>query len=151
MAYYLNLFSPETWEACRAGGYTLSGFRPRQRTVAQRIKPGDIFLCYLVGLSRWCGALLVTSEAFDDDAPVFSDPDPFTVRFSVKPLHVFEPEQSIPVFLDELWTKLSLTRDIPKGASGWAVGFRGSLRVLPPEDGKLGLGPIKGIPSTVRM
>ena len=77
------------------------------------------------------------SSAFDDDTPVFSDPDPFTVRFKVEPVHAFEPELSIPVFIDELWTKLSLTREIPKGASGWAVGFRGSLRLLPSDDGAL--------------
>jgi hypothetical protein len=137
MAYYLNLFSPQTWQTCKQGGYTLSGFSPRQRKTAQKIKPGDILLCYLVGLSRWCGALKVKSEAFDDDTPVFSDPDPFTVRFDVEPIHVFEPENSIPVFLDTVWNNLSLTRDIPKGATGWAVGFRGSLRSLPEEDGKL--------------
>lgn len=135
MAYYLNLFSPETWATCKAGGYTLSGFRTRQRTQALKLKPGDIFLCYLVGLSRWCGALRIVSTAYDDTTPVYSDPDPFTVRFKVEPLHALEPEQAIPVFLDELWHKLSLTRDIPKGASGWAVGFRGSLRLIPSEDG----------------
>ncbi|HZG46894.1 MAG TPA: hypothetical protein VEZ41_11615, partial [Allosphingosinicella sp.] len=137
MAYYLNLFSPETWAAFEKGGYSLSGFRPRQRAQAQRIKVGDVFLCYLVGVSRWCGALRVTAGPFDDDTPFYSDPDPFTVRFKVEPLFVLAPEEAVPVFLDSLWTKLSLTRDIPKGATGWAVGFRGSLRVLPDEDGKL--------------
>jgi hypothetical protein len=135
VAYYLNLFSPQTWETCKQGGYTLSGFSPRQRKTAQKIKPGDILLCYLVGLSRWCGALRVTSKVFEDTTPVFSDPDPFTIRFQVEPIHVFEPEQSVPTLLDEVWNTLSLTRDIQKGATGWAVGFRGSLRSILREDG----------------
>ncbi len=90
-----------------------------------------------MGLSRWCGALRVGSPAFDDDTPVYADPDPFPVRFKVEPIYVLEQEQSIPVFEDEIWNNLSLTRDIPKGATGWAVNFRGSLRVIAPEDGQL--------------
>ena len=137
MTYYLNLFSPETWAKCDEEGFCVSGFSPNQRTTAQKIKPGDILLCYLVGPSRWCGALRVKSEAYDDETPVFANPDPFTVRFSVERIHAFDPEHSVPIFLDEIWTKLSLTRNLPKGVSGWATGFRGSLRVIADTDGQL--------------
>lgn len=137
MAYYLDLFSPETWAAAQKNGFALTGFRERQRKQAARIQPGDIFLCYLVGLSRWCGALRVTSPAYEDATPYYSDPDPFTVRFKVEPLVVLAAENSVPIFLDSLWNHLSATREIPKGASGWAVGFRGSLRLMPDEDGEL--------------
>ena len=65
MTYFLNLFSPETWAAFRVGGNTVSGFSRHQRTQAQRsLQPGNNFLCYLVGLGRWCGALKIESEAF---------------------------------------------------------------------------------------
>ena len=57
VAFYPDLFTPETWDAFRRHGGGISGFRQRQEDVARRIKPGDIFLCYLVRLSRWCGAL----------------------------------------------------------------------------------------------
>ena len=58
MAYYLNLFTPETWDAFRGNGGAVSGFRERhERLARERIKIGDTLLCYLVGLSRWCGAL----------------------------------------------------------------------------------------------
>ena len=70
MEYFLNLFTPETWEAFQAHGSRVSGFRHRQRRIArERIKPGGIFLCYMVRLSRWCGALEITSEAFEDASP----------------------------------------------------------------------------------
>ena len=52
MAYFLNLFTPETWIALQRQGATVSGFRERQLTTARdRIKPGDILLCYLTRLS----------------------------------------------------------------------------------------------------
>src|SRR5579872_830690 len=41
MAYYLNLFSPETYEAYQCSDQTVSGFRMRQRNAAERTKPGD--------------------------------------------------------------------------------------------------------------
>ena len=56
MAYFLDLFTPETWQAFRETGATVTGFRERQLRLARaRVKEGDIFLCYLTRLSRWCG------------------------------------------------------------------------------------------------
>ncbi len=144
MAYILNLFTPETWTAFRTHGAAVSGFRERQRHIAQeRIKPGDIFLCYLVRLSRWCGALKVTSDTFDDDAPIFSDPDPFIVRFKVTPLVLLDQEESIPIFENEIWDVLSETRQAPKGSTGWTGYFRGSLRRMEDPDGHLLLSLLK--------
>jgi hypothetical protein len=135
MVFYLNLFTPETWECFRKHGSAISGFRERQTTTAAKIKPGDIFLCYLVRLSRWCGALKVTSERFRDDAPIFSDPDPFVVRFRVAPIVVLDPERSLPMLDDGIWNSLEETRGIPKGARGWAINYRGSLRQMSKSDG----------------
>jgi hypothetical protein len=42
MAYYLNLFTPQTWEAFRRNGSKISGFGKRQLTTAKRLKLGDI-------------------------------------------------------------------------------------------------------------
>lgn len=144
MAFFLNLFTPETWAAFREHGASATGFRERQRRIArERIKPGDIFLCYLVRVSRWCGVLRVASESYMNDAPIFSDPDPFVVRFDVKPLILLDPEKSIPIFEDEIWNALSETRDMEKGEPGWAKIYRGSLRPIGDEDGELLLSLLK--------
>lgn len=71
MAYFLNLFSPETHEAFIASGRSISGFRITQKNAASKIKPGDKFMCYITKLSRWVGVLEVTSDSFQDDAPIF--------------------------------------------------------------------------------
>ena len=47
MAYYLDLFSPETYEAFSRSDRTVSGFRLRQQKTASRIQPGDKLLCYM--------------------------------------------------------------------------------------------------------
>jgi hypothetical protein len=87
MKYWLDLFTPYTWQRFREHGATISGFRPRQRKAAyERVTRGDILICYLVKLSRWCGALEVESDAFEDTTPIFADTnDPFSIRFKVKP------------------------------------------------------------------
>jgi hypothetical protein len=115
VAYFLDLFTPETWSAFRRHGAAVSGFRERQLTAARdRIKPGDILLCYLVRLSRWCGALEVKSHVFLDSSPIFSDPDPFIVRFNVKPLVVLDLDQSPPVLDSKVWNNLEETKGITR-------------------------------------
>jgi hypothetical protein len=135
MAYYLDLFTPETWEGFQKHGGVISGFRERQQAAAQRIKPGDIFLCYLVHLSRWCGALEVMSASFQASEPIFTDPDPFTIRFHVKPIVTLSPEVSVPVFDDKVWGYLEETKDIKKGSRGWGMIYRSSLRLILNDDG----------------
>ena len=144
MPYFLNLFTPETWAAFQEHGAEVSGFRYRQRRVArERIKPGDIFLCYLVRLSRWCGALEIESNAFEDDTPIFDDPDPFIVRFRVKPIVCLAPEVAIPIFEPEVWRNLSETRNSELGSTSWTGYFRSSLRELADEDGEFLLSALK--------
>ena len=139
MAYFLNLFTPETWTKFREHGSNVSGFRWRQRRIAQeRINPGDIFLCYLVRLSRWCGVLEITSKAFIEHSPIFSDPDPFIVRFKVTPVILLDPETSIPIFENEIWNAFSETMGVEKRSRGWAKSyFRASLRQMDDADGDL--------------
>ncbi len=138
MKYHLDLFTPETWEAFREMGSTITGFRERQRRLAEeRVSRGDIFLCYLTRLSRWCGALEVESGPFFDDTPRFSDSDPFTVRFKVKPIVVLAPELAIPIREQRIWQALSITNQYDKGSRYWTGFFRASLNTFKHGDGDL--------------
>jgi hypothetical protein len=139
MNYWLGHFTPYTWTRFKEHGASVSGFRERQRKIAfERVKRGDFILCYLVKLSRWCGVLEVTSDAFEDTTPIFADAnDPWSIRFHVKPLVILDFEQSVPIERPELWTKLTFTRDMKPGAPNWAAQarMRGSLRAFSQEDG----------------
>ena len=137
MQYLLDLFTPATWQAFRRSGAEITGFRPRQRRLAQeRVRQGDIFLCYLTRLSRWCGALRVGSEMYEDEHPVFSDPDPFSIRFKVEPIVLLEPDYSIPIHNDNVWKALSMTCQYDKGSSHWTGFFRSSLNRFNDIDGR---------------
>jgi predicted RNA-binding protein len=87
MAYYLDLFSPETYEAFSKSKQDVSGFRPRQENAASKVQIGDKLICYMTKLSRWIGILEVTSAYFRDDTPIFYGAnDPFVIRFKVRPI-----------------------------------------------------------------
>jgi len=57
MNHYLNLFSPSTAQAFADHGKTVSGFTKNQSATAQRLRPGDKFVCYVTKISRWIGVL----------------------------------------------------------------------------------------------
>ncbi len=137
MVYFLDLFTPETWAAFCNRGATITGFRHRHRRLAtERVSQGDIFICNLTRLSRWCGVLQVESDAYDDDSPLYEDPDPFTVRFQVKPIVTLEPKLAIPIYDDAVWSTLSITNQHQKGTPSWTGFFRGSLNRFDQDDGR---------------
>ena len=137
MAYFIDLFSPETYEAFARSGRNISGFRLRHKGMADRIKSGDVFVCYLTRLSRWFGLLEVIEGPFIDDKPIFvSENDPFVVRFRVRPLLWLDIEKAIPIHDDAIWSGLSFTRGLEKGSIGWTGKVRGSLVRLDDRDGK---------------
>ena len=136
MKYHLDLFTPETWDAFREMGATVTGFRERHRRLAEeRVSKGDIFLCYLTRLSRWCGALEVESEPFFDDSSRLGNPDPFTVRFKVKPIVVLTPELAVPIREQRVWQALSITNQYDTGHPYWTGFFRASLNIFEDSDG----------------
>lgn len=136
MAYYLNLFSPETYEAFGRSDRTISGFRPRQHNIAGRVQPGDRLVCYMTRLSRWVGLLEVVEGPFHESTPIFyAEDDPFTVRFRVKSLVWLPLEKTVPIHADTVRQGLSFTQRLPRGSIAWTGRVRGSLSGLSETDG----------------
>jgi predicted RNA-binding protein len=138
MAYYTNIFSPETYQSFMNSDKTVSGFRVRQKSLAEKVKAEDIFICYLVRLSRWCGLLEVVDGPYEDSTPLFLESDdPFIVRFHVR-VKVWLPlTQAIPIHSDQIWQHLSFTQNIDKSSSRWTGLLRNSLNKISEKDGKL--------------
>ena len=95
MNYWLDLFTGTTWKEFRNAGSSVSGFSAKRRSVAQRVKKGDVLLCYLTGVMRWVGALEVGGLS-TDTTRIWKDKE-FPVRFNVKPLIMLEPEHGVPM------------------------------------------------------
>ena len=137
MAYFLNLFSPATYEAFSKSGKAVSGFQEKHLAVARRVTRGDTLICYLIKLSRWIGALKVVDGPFVDRTPIYSDNDPFIVRFHVIPEIWLAVEKAVPIKEDELWTQLSFTKGYDKSSSAWAQRVKGSLVQVSEEDARV--------------
>jgi hypothetical protein len=136
MPYFVDLFTPETWEAFRRHGGTVSGFRRTHESATARIRAGDKLVCYLTRFSRWVGILEIEKGPFIDDTPIFQpSEDPFVVRFAVKPIVLLEPQFGVPVYEDRVWDRLSFTQGRDRGGSAWRGMIRGSLSELEDADG----------------
>lgn len=138
MAYYLDLFSPETYDTFSRSDRTISGFRPRHRNIAARIQRGDKLVCYMTRLSRWVGVLEVQEGPFDESTPVFyRENDPFTVRFRVRPSIWLPLDRTVPIHEPTVWNGLTFTKGLPLKSTAWTGKVRGSLVRLADEDGHL--------------
>ena len=104
MRYWLNLFSPRTWEDFTAHGSNITGFSENNWTRAKRIQVGDLFLCYLIGAKRWIGALRVAGDRYHDEGLLFRDAV-YPVRFPVEPIVALDLECGVPI--ENLRGKLS--------------------------------------------
>jgi predicted RNA-binding protein len=137
MAYYLDLFSPETYETFSKSDRTISGFRLRHQNAASRVNVGDKLICYMTKLSRWIGILEVQSEWFRDDTPIFyPTDDPFVIRFKVKPIAWLPKDKAVPIHDDRVWHNLSFTRDYEQNTPQWTGKVRTSLNQLDDADAR---------------
>jgi hypothetical protein len=122
--YYIDLFTPETWREAAARDFDVTGFSERRRRYANRIVPGDIFLCYLTGKSRFIGALRATSEVYTDEEPIWTS-QVFPTRFRCE-LVVQVPEDR-GIHLREVQD-----RSAQPETYNWI--FRASPQEMPPDD-----------------
>jgi hypothetical protein len=123
--YWLDLFTPETWREIAKVNYEVSGYRANRKTHAEKVEPGDLFLCYLTGKSRFVGVLEVLSDSYWDESPIWKS-DPFPVRFKTK-LAVKVDEDS-GLHLHEVVEQSAHKRS-------WSGYYRGSPQRLPEDDG----------------
>jgi hypothetical protein len=133
MKYWIDLFTWNTWQEFLGAGGTVSGFREKRWRTVQRIKPGDVFLCYLTGLSRFIGILEVTGEPYFDHAPIWGEAI-FPSRLPVRVVLSLQPDHGIPV--TSLASQLSYFQDM-KSPHSWSGHFRGSPTEERPEDAQV--------------
>jgi hypothetical protein len=135
MAFYTNLFSPDTYETFSRSSRDVSGFSKHQHSWARRIQKGDRFICYMTKVSRWVGVLEVLGECYVDDTPLFyPDGDPYVIRFRVRPIVWLLRDQTIPIHEKRIWDALSFTRGVAHNSPAWTGKLRTSLNKLAEED-----------------
>ncbi len=126
------MFTGTTWQEFLKEGATVSGFRERRWRTVQQLKPGDYFLCYLTGVSRFIGVLEVTSEPYWDETPRWKD-DVFPGRVKVEVIAALTPETAVPIH--HLRDELTIFRNL-KSPNAWTGHVRGSPARWKSSDGE---------------
>lgn len=139
MRYYLNLFSPETLKIFDKSNKSVSGSRISQKSYVERqeIGPGDKFICYVTKIQRFIGVLEIKSYSYVDETPIYSEKDPFVLRFKVEPIVWLPLEKAIPIRENEVWSNLSFTKNLDKESNKWTHMVLRSPRLWPENDGKI--------------
>lgn len=120
--YWLNLFSPHTWQQFLDAGASVTGFRANKWKQVQRIAVGDYMLCYLTQVSRFIGVLEIVSEPYHDDTKSIWDDD-FPCRLKVKLVAALPLDTSIPIHT--LKDELSIFQNLIS-PHAWSGHVRGS-------------------------
>ena len=107
--YWLDLFTAATWDDFKRAGGKVSGFRESRWSTVQKIKPGDYFLCYMTGISRFFAILEVTGVGYRDKTPIWSDEE-FPCRLKVRIVAQLSPDTAVPVL--ELREDLSFFQNL---------------------------------------
>lgn len=95
--YWLQVFSVKTWQEFLDAGGNVTGFREKNWKTVQRMKPGDLLLCYLTKLSQWVAVLRVRSEPYLDTSTVIFQDEPFPCRVPVEIRKRLTIERAIPI------------------------------------------------------
>ena len=133
MAYWIVVGSPENFEIARSRGFDLFGFKSTRRRESAEMKPGDKLIFYLTGVMKFGGIANVTSEVFEDHAPVFKSEKkpgedyPFRVKTSGDIL--LDAGQGLDV--KDYATRLEMTR---RRGEHWRLAFQGNLHKISDED-----------------
>jgi hypothetical protein len=130
--YWLDLFTHETWNEFLESGAEITGFRENRAKTVQNIKPGDILLCYLTGVSRWIGILEVTGQPFRDTKKIWSVND-FPARVPVRLVAKLDVVNAVPII--DMKGVLSIFQNL-KSPHAWTGRFRGSPAKWDSKDGE---------------
>lgn len=124
--YWINLFTPTTWEESRAREFKVTGHRATSASRAHAVEIGDFFVCYVTKSSVVPGLQRVVRG-------------PYTVEDTPED-RVWE-EELYPVRFDvELTTRVPLASGVPRAdllrqGSEWTWLHRRSLNEVPPAHG----------------
>jgi hypothetical protein len=133
MTDWLHLFTWNTWQEFLDIGGQLTGFRASRWKTVQKIQPGDMFLCYMIGISRFFAILEVTDTPYQDERPLWSEVA-VPCRVPVRIVMDLPPEFAVPV--KALGHSLSYFQN-QSHPNAWAGHFRQSPQVIALEDATL--------------
>ena len=133
MSSWLVTGTPENFGRTRELGFSLQGFKSRQRkNVLERMRPGDGLVYYLSKVGAFGGTAIIESEGFEDHEVIWqSKPGedyPYRVKISADVM--LDEDEWIPS--EAVAPGLAYVQKWPP--EHWKLAFQGNLRQIPDED-----------------
>jgi predicted RNA-binding protein len=129
--YLLVVFSAETWQDfIRAGGKVM-GFNPHQRFRVEKIKPGDLLLCYVMQFARFIGILEVKSKLYIERTQIWQE-QVYPYRLRVEPVITVNLEEAVRVV--DIKNNLLKLQSMGESSNKWGAHFRTSPSRWPKSD-----------------
>jgi predicted RNA-binding protein len=142
--YWIVVGGPENFEAAKARGFDMFGFKSTRRREASKMRPGDKLIFYLTGQMKFAGVATVQSEMYEDHDKVFASKkkpgEDYPFRVKTEPDVILDPSAYLDV--RELAPGMQYTKKWP--AEHWRLAFQGNLHVIPREDYEMLAGEMKG-------
>jgi hypothetical protein len=142
--------SPQNHEATREHGFSVIGFKERNRKRALGIEPGDRIVLYATGVMAFAGSIRVEGEMYEDHSKIWSRrpgrPDPYPCRFPTSPEVVLDEHEWIPAksFVG------ALDHIAKWPPEYWTLAFQGQIRPVSDHDAQMlmdRLSAVAGVPA----
>lgn len=125
--------TPENFARTRALGFSMQGFKTRQRKkVLEQMAPGDHLVYYLSQVQAFGATATIESHGFEDHEPIWkSKPgEDYPFRVKISPDVVLEEDEWVPS--ETVAPGLNYVQKWPP--EHWKLAFQGNLRQIPDED-----------------
>jgi EVE domain-containing protein len=133
MASWMVVSGPGNFSRTRELGFSLQGFKSRQRKkVLEQMRPGDNLVYYVSGAQAFGATARIESEGYEDHEVVWqSKPgEDYPWRVKISPDVVLNEEDWIPS--SSVGPGLAYVQKWP--AEHWKLAFQGNLHLIPDED-----------------
>jgi hypothetical protein len=130
---WLLVSSAENFETSRGRGFDIAGMKSRHRKKAERVRPGDRVIYYLVGVKAVGGISEATGPYYESNEHIWTsnkEGEEYPFRFPVKPLFIRNKEEYVPMV--ELVPLLVYPKRWPE--AHWTLAFQGNVHVLSDDD-----------------
>jgi hypothetical protein len=119
-------------------GFDVIGFKERRRKQASQMTPDDEIVFYVTGVQEFGGIARVTSEVFEDRAPIWPQgkkkhPEPYPWRVDAEPVLILDEENFVAAV--EVVGELEHASKWPP--EHWHLAFQGQLRTIGEADSEL--------------
>ncbi|HLF40263.1 MAG TPA: EVE domain-containing protein [Acidimicrobiia bacterium] len=133
MSSWLVVGSPENFARTRDLGFSMQGFKTRQRRkVMEQMRPGDNLVYYVSGVQAFAATASIGSEGFEDHEQIWkSKPgEDYPYRVKISPDMVLDEADWVPS--ESVGPGLVYVQKWP--TEHWKLAFQGNLRQIPDED-----------------